>query len=271
MIGAVRRTVSPRPWTMAKAQHHRRTHPRYEVEGIRGHFALNADVDIVDVSVNGVGIETHTYLGVGRDYSLRVTREEGDLRLTGRVVWCTLVRTERNGAGDIFPVYRAGIRFRDILSDDGREWIDFLGERAVVSPDPRLFGRFALDEGSEVDLEGGSSFEVISLSLGGMLIEIPYPDEARHGLVGQTLRLDITLEEGLRLRAEGEGIYSMEPPASPKLVPAEGVKDETASRIRLGVRFVRMSRADREALTGFVTSILERAGSLLSPADPQAR
>lgn len=228
---------------------------------MRGHFALNADVDIVDVSVNGVGMETRTYLGVGRDYTLRVTREDGVLRLSGRVVWCTLVRTEKNPAGDVFPVYRAGIRFRDILSDSGRQWLDFLGERAVVSPDPRIFGRFALDGASGLDLEGGSPFEVISLSLGGMLVEVPYPDEARHGLVGQRLRLDVDLGDGARFRAEGEGIYSVDPQA------AEAGAAAGEARVRLGIRFLELTPADRETLTGFVQETLERTGAMVSTAD----
>lgn len=157
----------PQPTTEEK-----RRHRRYNVEGVRGSLRLSMDATILNLSVDGMALETNSWLSVGRKYSFKLRRDRRDgILLTGEVVWCNLVRTARDERGETLPVYRAGIRFDDVLSETAREVRSFIEQNAVVRLDStRLFGRFRIPEkGADVALE--QDFEVRKISFSGMLIE----------------------------------------------------------------------------------------------------
>lgn len=156
----------------------KRRHRRYDVEGIRGSLRLSMDAKILNLSVDGMALETHSWLSVGREYSFKLRRDTDDaIPLQGEVVWCNLVRTTRDERGETLPVYRAGVRFDDVLSETAREVRSFIEHNAVVRLDTtRLFGRFRVPgKGADVALE--QSFEVRRVSFSGMLIEADFvPD-----------------------------------------------------------------------------------------------
>lgn len=155
----------------SKAEEKRR-HRRYNVEGVRGSLRLSMDATILNLSVDGMALETNSWLSVGRKYSFKLRRDGGEgILLLGEVVWCNLVRTTRDDRGETLPVYRAGIKFDDVLSETAREVRSFIEQNAVVRLDStRLFGRFRIPEkGADVALE--QDFEVRKISFSGMLIE----------------------------------------------------------------------------------------------------
>lgn len=67
--------------------------------------------EVVDVSPLGVGIKSSSSLKVGQSYSLLVMRGMRMKRVTGRVAWCTLTKTELIASATTLPVFRAGIVF----------------------------------------------------------------------------------------------------------------------------------------------------------------
>ena len=146
----------------------RRRHPRYPVDGLEGSFVFSTDVRIIDLSVEGVGIETQTSLTVGRRYSLKVEREDQRLDLSGQVAWCRLTGTRRNPAGDVVPIYRAGIRFDDVLTAKALEWLEFIRKTAPVRLESRVFGRFTVKPGTS-----GSSIAEIVTTLGSTVERLP--------------------------------------------------------------------------------------------------
>ena len=71
-------------------------------------------LELRDRSVTGLGVETNTWLQVGRRYDLRVRGRNGSFRATARVAWCRLIATRRSG-DEVLPIYRAGLEL-------GRPW-----------------------------------------------------------------------------------------------------------------------------------------------------
>jgi len=68
-------------------------------------------VDLLNVSDGGLAVESREALRIGACYPFILTGDPVDGGpFRGRVLWCRLARTERDGDGDVHPVYHAGIR-----------------------------------------------------------------------------------------------------------------------------------------------------------------
>ncbi len=147
----------------------RRQHPRHPVAGVSGTFLFSTEGKILNLSLDGMAVETSDYLQVGRTYSLKLAQAGEELLLMGKVVWCRMVRTDRS-LGDIKPIYAAGVRFEELLSHTARQLHQFLGANAVVSLDKRVFGRFRLHGSDNANLELHASFQVEKISLSGLEI-----------------------------------------------------------------------------------------------------
>jgi c-di-GMP-binding flagellar brake protein YcgR len=209
----------------------KRRHRRYDVEGVKGSLRLSMDATILNLSVDGMALETHSWLSVGRKYSFKLRRDpEGDIPLTGEVVWCNLVRTARDSRGETLPVYRAGVRFDDVLSETAREVRTFIEQNAVVRLDTtRLFGRFRVpDRGADVALE--QSFEVRRMSFSGMLIVADFvPD----------------LEARFRIELQsGEDPVAVEV----RVAHVKELEDPDEGRAEIGVEFLDLTPEAHQAL-----------------------
>ncbi len=149
----------------------RRTNARYQVEGINGSFLFTTGARVLNLSLDGMSIETNSPLKIGREYSLRLDEGSHHMPLKGTVVWCTLVKTARDGRGEIQPVFRAGVHFADIMSSKANELRSFIHKNAVLSLENRLFGRFRIEAERPADLSLEAEFTVHQISLSGMLVE----------------------------------------------------------------------------------------------------
>lgn len=149
----------------------RRTNTRYQVEGIKGSFLFTTGARVLNLSLDGMSLETNNPLKIGREYSLRLDEGAHQMPLRGTVVWCTLVKTARDENGDVQPVFRAGIHFADIMSGKANELRSFIHKNAVISLENRLFGRFRIEAERPADLSLEAEFTVRQISLSGMLVE----------------------------------------------------------------------------------------------------
>ena len=149
----------------------RRGHTRLPVEGISGGFLFSTNARILNLSLDGMALETSDYLQVGRVYALKLTQDDDEVALRGRVVWCRMVGTTRLENGETTPLYRAGLKFENLLSGTAREVHRFLGANAVIAVGKRLFGRFRLHDEQTANLDYEASFRVEKISLSGMEIE----------------------------------------------------------------------------------------------------
>lgn len=74
--------------------------------GIRNHVVNGS---VLDLSRDGLAIESTTALRPGQRYTFTLTIGEHLETLRARVLWCRLQTTERLPNGDVRPLYRAGI------------------------------------------------------------------------------------------------------------------------------------------------------------------
>lgn len=217
----------------------RRRYRRYDVEGVDGNFVVRVDVNVINLSVAGMAIETKNTLIVGRPYSFVIGDENKSLEVEGRVMWCVLGKTERAN-GETAPVFRAGIQFKDVLSEGMFGVQNLIKSSAILVPDNRVFGRFTADLGGVIDPEKQAPFEVKRVSLSGMLIETdlsPRKDE----VVPFEARLG-----DFRFTGHGRVAYIAD------------YEDQLGNtRFNLGIEFALLSERSRIGLEAYLDSLIE--------------
>jgi hypothetical protein len=226
---------------VSHAGRERRRHARLHVEGVQGGFLFSTNAKIVNLSLDGIALETSEYLQVGRPYSLKLSSDEGTLSLRGRVVWCRMLGTSEADKGERVPLYCAGLHFEDLLSETAHQVHRFLDSNAVVSPETRLFGRFRPRHGETADIDFQASFRVEKISLAGMEID-------SDTFVEPDTVLDLEVRIGARrLKIGGRVVHSI------RLPPQPGV--ESASR--LGIEFSAMSDETEKTIKNLIRSAIE--------------
>ncbi len=187
-----------------------------------------------------MALETSDYLQVGRAYALKLTQDDDELALRGRVVWCRMVGTKRLEDGETTPLYSAGLQFENLLSGTAREVHRFLGSNAVIAVEKRLFGRFRLHHDKTADLDREASFRVDKISLNGMQID-------SDTFVEPETVIDLEMRVGDQvLTTRGRVVHGM------RLPPQPGV--ESASR--LGIEFTHMPEAAKRAIKELIRTAI---------------
>ena len=219
----------------------RRRSPRYPVEDVNGVLVFVIDARILNMSVSGMAVETATNLRVGRNYSIKLSRDtSAPVQVAGTVMWCHLRGVRTNDAGQRVPVYEAGIEFGGVLSETAGELLRFLRETAVIPLGSRVFGRFRLELGQPVNLTTDYEFMVKTISASGMLIETVLSPR-----LDSVFDMDVRIDGG-SLRARGRIAYVRELADS-----------ERRGIWQVGVEFTGMSESDRTLLTSFIEDKLQ--------------
>lgn len=162
---------------MTQNEEHRRN-KRYVVEEIQGNVFYTSDLEIFNISLDGAAIETTKRLELNREYTFKIKYGDSWLNLRGRVVWAILISKEKNDSKAVIPVYRAGIRFTDILSDKANILMDFIEENKVKTLESRVGGvRFKIAKTEDIKIGLPHKYNVKKISLSGMLVETEYPFE----------------------------------------------------------------------------------------------
>ena len=215
----------------------RRAFERQPVESVHGIFLSSIDARVVNVSLDGIAVETHHYLQVGREYSLELHRGDDALSLQGKVVWCSLVRTTKEEQEEILPVYRAGIHLKEVLSDTASDLYQFLEENAVIRLEKRVFGRFKTKSDESADVQYEARFAVKMISQSGMSIQTDIVPEFE-SVVELQMQLD-----GKLFQTSGRIVHVQ------RLEKREG---EDRPRVEVGIEFVDLGAASRQVLEQFI-------------------
>jgi hypothetical protein len=234
---------------MTSSTTERRGNPRHLVEGVRGTFLFRTDARVLNMSLDGMSIETGNPLKVGSSYSLKLEEATGEIPMRGVVVWCSLVKTTRSEEGDVRPVYKAGIHFADLLTKEAGDLRTFIRQHAVISLENRLFGRFRIEPEQSADLSFEADFLVRQLSATGMLVEtdIAPPIDSR-------CQMDIRLAEvEFSTLARIARVERVERRGSEE---DEDEHDEPISMIFLGIEFLELEDEARKDLDRFIETEL---------------
>ncbi|HVS62227.1 MAG TPA: PilZ domain-containing protein [Thermoanaerobaculia bacterium] len=214
----------------------RRRHPRFDVDGVYGRMRSDPNAAVLNLSADGLAIETGSWLEVGRSYGVKVYSGEDAMEIDGRVVWCRLIAFR-----DGHPRYQAGLHFGNALSQSGHRVVHF-AEGAGAAGARRLFGRWEMpDRSSTAELRGDSRFQVRRLSRSGMLIHTESPP-------GLGSRLVFELDFG-----DADGEFHAAALVRNVIESESG----SAGGFLIGVQFVELDRQQVQRLEAF----LERCAS----------
>jgi hypothetical protein len=215
-----------------------RKHKRYIVDGIQGNVFYPANLEVLNLSIDGAAIETTKWLDLNREYTLKIKYKDVVLNLRGRVVWAILTSQKKRGSDKVIPVYRAGVRFTDTLSEKTTMLINFIEENKIRTLEKRLVGvRFKIANTQNVQIDYPYEYEVKKMSLSGMLVETEYVLD-----INSNYDMELFLNENV-LNILGRVAY------------CEKIDSNDVIKYNIGMEFAEMSDNDREILKEFLTTL----------------
>ena len=188
--------------------------------------------------MHGAAITTTQQLAIGREYALKFRVEDDHLHLQGRVVWSVLSHSKMLKNGEVVPVYKAGIRFSNTLTDTATQLIAYIGKNRHDPDEKRMLGvrlKVQQCEGSEIELS--CEYRVKKISLSGMLIETD-SSLARDRLYEMEMVLD-----GTKVAVAGRIAYQAE------------IKTGTPGMFDIGIEFLGMNEKDHGMLKTYLDAI----------------
>ena len=219
---------------MAENSENRR-HPRYIVEDIHGNVLYTSDIEVLNISVDGAAIETARRLEVNREYSFRINYKDLSLSLKGNVVWALLTTRLKKDTQDSVPVYRAGVKFTDVLSEKAKSLLKFIEENRVKKTGTRLGGiRFNIANAKNITIDLQRKYSVKKISLSGMLVETEYP-------------LSLNDQYDIELFLNGNAIAIVG-----RVAYCRKIDDAHLLQYDIGIEFVALTDSDKKLLQHFI-------------------
>lgn len=215
----------------------KRLHRRFVVEGIEGTLMFATDVEILNISINGVALKANRRLEIGREYTLKLEYMEKSVSLNGIVVWSVLSELGMGQRDEKVPIYKAGMKFTNVISDKMVNLLDFIEENKVA-PDNRLTIRFDVKAPDRASLNGPHNYKVKKVSNSGMLIVADMPFEAE-----DRFPMEIYLHGDKSVRVLGRVASCLE------------VTEEDPKHYDIGIEFLEISRNDRAKFNEFIESL----------------
>ena len=152
----------------------RRRHRRFAIADIPGSLAFTTQVEIVNLSLAGVAVDTAVPLPRGKKFAVRIGKPEEQLDFQGLVCWSRLA--ESSLLSPRRPTtYRSGLAFADVLTEPAQNLLRFMERNIEVAVDHQLFGRLQIEGETSASLETDFPFEVQTLSAGGFSARISQP------------------------------------------------------------------------------------------------
>lgn len=211
---------------------------RYSVDSIRGNLLYASDVDIVNISMDGAAIETSKRLNIDREYTLKIKYGKKILNLKGIVAWSSLSRTATNKNGEVAPIYKAGIRFTNVLTEKSYELMKFIEENKSGSIEQRLVGvRFKIKNADDAFINTTDECKIKRISLSGMLIE-----------ADNFFDVDFISEMEIFLD-------NLVLPITGRVANCTEIPGDKISKYNIGIEFIKISDENRNALNNFLDSL----------------
>ena len=215
-----------------------RRYPRYIVEDISGNVLYTSDIEVLNISVDGAAIETARRLEVNREYTFRINYKDISLSLKGSVVWALLTSRVKKDTQYSVPVYRAGIKFSDVLSEKTEALLKFIEENREKKTGVRPGGiRFKIANAKNITIDLPRKYSVKKISLSGMLVEAEYP-----------LSLDDQYNIELFLNGDAVAIVG-------RVAYCRKIDDAPLPQYDIGIEFVALTDSDKELLQHFLGTL----------------
>ncbi len=96
----------------------KRKYKRTRIRDVVGSYG-QSEVEVVNASRGGLGLEGGSPLPVGRACLVRLHVEGRSVHVSGKISWCRLVGTRKVSASTVRPVYLGGLEY-DLGSRESR-------------------------------------------------------------------------------------------------------------------------------------------------------
>jgi hypothetical protein len=223
---------------MEEFKRDRRRSKRYNVDTIHGNLLYSADINIVDISLGGVAIETSKRLNISKEYSLKIKYKDSILNLRGIIVWSLLSRTKTQKTGEVIPVYKAGMKFAHSMDEKTRELMKFIEENKTETIEKRMLAvRFKIKKVDDAIIDHTYEYKIKQISLSGMLIETDNSFDVESRCV-----MELVLDNST-LSLVGRVVNCVE------------FTTENIALYHIGIEFVEISDEDKSYLKGFLDSL----------------
>lgn len=128
----------------------RRSHERFKLNVLEINCTVmfTKKVKVIDISINGVSLESTYRLNLGNSYALHLTDKKKTIALRGNVVWSSLVESKRGHSGNVIPVYKVGMNLSDMSHEKGIDFLNFILENRMICMNKAPAA--TLDNGSEI-------------------------------------------------------------------------------------------------------------------------
>jgi len=223
---------------MAEKLAERRKHKRYNAEGVQGSIHSLSDLNLTDISIGGMAIETAGRLDIDREYTFRVRDKDASINLKGCSVWSFLGQTEEKSTGSLIPIYRTGIKFTDLLDERANIVLNFIEENKMSTSERRLRGiRFKVANSENIKICYPYKYNVRKISFSGMEMEALQPFTP-----GSRQDMELLLDNKV-LNVRGRIIHCKE------------ISSRNSVRYKMGIEFVEISDKERELLRSFLSNL----------------
>jgi hypothetical protein len=220
----------------------KRSRKRFLVEGmdIHGRIIFATEVGVLNISASGISLKADKRLDIGSEYSLKLLDGDRSLSVEGMVVWSSISEHREGPHGDVVPIYIAGLKFMNLVSNKMAELIAFIGEH-IEGEEQRLGGlRVKITAPEKAILNYPAAYKVKNLALSGMLIE-----GSHEILSGLRLPMEMSLPGDRPIRFSG------------RITFCRHVHERGPDHFEIGVAFMNMEEKDIERLKEFI-SLLHR-------------
>lgn len=178
----------------------RRLRPRHGLDGVHGNLLLSRTCRVLNLSGEGVAIETAVALAPGRTHAVHIEHEGRKISLAGTVAWCRLRGTSRNEKGEMVPTYLAGVELQGDRTERAEDVLPLLLEHGSLHLERRLPAHV-----TPAGTDATAAATVVEVSRTGLRMETPcFPEE------GALLALRVELDDVvLPVTARVTGIRSL--------------------------------------------------------------
>lgn len=219
-----------------------RRHKRYPLGGreLNGQMTFASGVSILDVGMGGVSLTADKRLNIGGRYTLKLEINKKLLSVTCEVAWARLSGTKRSPTGEAVPLYTAGMRFIDLSPENAshlRSFVQTISDEEVTREgDRRGHARFPAAAAAGLALLNfPAEYKARTISLSGMLIESGEAVESE-----SKVPMVLSLHDGRRIDFLG------------RIVSCEPKDDDDAGPYHIGIEFIELTDAARDALAAFI-------------------
>jgi Tfp pilus assembly protein PilZ len=219
----------------------KRRHKRIEINvmEVSGTVMFTREVKVIDISIDGIALETTKLLNIDHSYALKLKDRSKAITLKGTVVWSSLSGTRNGSEGDVIPIYKVGLKFHGMPAEKTAEVQNFIEtnkkDKGHFEKGRRLNIRFHINDSANATVNLPENYRVKKISLGGMLIKSPH-----HLEVESRIPMDLSLQDDNPIKFLG------------RVASCLKTDSDEGQRFDIGIEFLDLTDDDRTNLTVFI-------------------